>query len=95
MILNAVGGECLDNCDALKQDTALQEPSGHGLPSPEAARKFLYKFHGETQAVAQQAQFSGKAREENARLRGWGQANVDVLQELGRRLPDQKIATID
>lgn len=37
VILNAVGGECLDDLEALKQDGALQELIGHAIPSPEAA----------------------------------------------------------
>ena len=97
VILNAVGGECLDDFEALKQDTALQELIGHGIPSPEAARKFLYQFHSEAAADSQQPQLAEASGvpEENARLRGLGQVNVEVLKELGRRCPDQKIATID
>jgi len=46
LILNAAGGECLDDFAHLRQD-GVRELIGHDLPSPEAARKFLYQFHDE------------------------------------------------
>jgi hypothetical protein len=46
VILNAAGGECLDDFAPLRQD-GVRELIGHDLPSPEAARKFLYQFHDE------------------------------------------------
>src|SRR5919109_4101032 len=47
VILNAVGGECLDDFQRLREDPGLRELVGHELPSPEAARNFLYGFHAE------------------------------------------------
>jgi hypothetical protein len=47
VLLNAAGGDCLDDFDRLREDRALAELLGHPLPSPEAARKFLYAFHDE------------------------------------------------
>jgi hypothetical protein len=46
VILNAAGGECLDDFARLRQD-GVRGLIGHELPSPEAARKFLYQFHDE------------------------------------------------
>ena len=45
--LNALGGDCLDDFERLREDEGLPEMLGHPLPSPEAARKFLYQFHDE------------------------------------------------
>ena len=42
LVLNALGGECLDDFARLREDAGLAEMLGHELPSPEAARKFLY-----------------------------------------------------
>jgi len=42
LVLNAVGGDCLEDFDALREDGGLAEMLGHGVPSAEAARKFLY-----------------------------------------------------
>ena len=44
VVLQAVGGECLDDFDRLRGDPGLAELLGHAVPSPEAARKFLYAF---------------------------------------------------
>ena len=46
VILNAAGGECLEDFAHLRQD-GVRELIGHDLPSPEAARKLLYQFHDE------------------------------------------------
>jgi hypothetical protein len=45
VLLNAAGGDCLEDFDQLRQDRALEQLIGHARPSPEAARKFLYAFH--------------------------------------------------
>jgi hypothetical protein len=38
VVLNAVGGECFDDFERLREDSGLSEMLGHGIPSPEAAR---------------------------------------------------------
>ena len=45
LVLNALGGECLEDFDRLREDEGLREMLGREVPSPEAARKFLYQFH--------------------------------------------------
>jgi len=40
VVLNAIGGQCLDDFARLREDGGLAE-MGHEIPSPEAARKFL------------------------------------------------------
>jgi hypothetical protein len=45
VILNAVGGECCDDFERLREDAGLSEMIGHGVPSPAVARKFLNEFH--------------------------------------------------
>jgi DDE family transposase len=96
--LNAAGGECLDDFAHLRQD-GLKDLIGHDLPSPEAARKFLYQFHDEQLIEqAQQRLLPGQSSyipEENAALQGLGQVNTDLVRELARRGEPQQIATID
>src|SRR5260370_5968201 len=98
VILNAGGGECLEDSARLRQD-GVRGLSGHELPSPEAARKFLYQFHDEQLIEqAQQRLLPGQTSyipEENVALRGLGQVNVDLVRELARRGEPQKIAMID
>jgi len=98
LILNAAGGECLDDFAHLRQD-GLKDLIGHELPSPEAARKFLYQFH-EDGLIEQAQQRLGPGQvsyipEESAGLQGLGQVNTDLVRELAQRGEPQKIATID
>lgn len=99
LVLNALGGECLEDFGPLREDDGLSEILGHELPSPEAARKFLYQFHDEEKLhQAQEELVAGQVSyipEESEALRGLAQVNQDLVQEIGRRCADQKIATID
>ena len=36
LILNAVGGDCLEDFDRLREDAGLAQMMGHEIPSPEA-----------------------------------------------------------
>ncbi len=99
VILNAAGGDCLEDFEHLRADEGLAELIGHEVPSPEAARKFLYQFHDEAKVEeAQQRALSLGQRSyipgENAALQGLGSVNREMIQEFGRRTGD-KIATID
>jgi hypothetical protein len=99
VLLNGAGGECLEDFEQLRQDTVLAELIGHRFPSPEAARQFLYAFHDEEKIKA--AQLRRKPEqiayipEEGAALAGLGQVNRELVQRLGRRCPEQRIATVD
>lgn len=99
LILNAVGGECLEDFDRLREDAGLAPLIGHEIPSPEAARQFLYQFHDEGKmAEAKQQLPLGQVAYipgENEPLAGLAQVNRDLVTELGRRCPEQKIATVD
>ena len=74
VLLNGVGGDCLDDFEQLRADAGLSQMLGHGVPSPEAARKFLYEFHEEENiAAAKQARLPGAIAYipgENAALHG-------------------------
>ncbi len=99
LVLNAAGGDCLEDFDQLRADAGLSELLGHAVPSAEAARKFLYQFHdGEKIEQAQQALAAERVSyipEENPALQGLAQVSQDVVRELGRRCAEQKIATLD
>jgi hypothetical protein len=98
LVLNAVGGDCVEDFERLQEDAGLAEMLGHEVPSPAAALKFLYRFHDETEIEKAQQLTAGKVSyipAENEPLRGLAQVNADVVRELGRRCPDQKIATVD
>jgi hypothetical protein len=99
VLLNGAGGECLEDFEQLRQDAVLAELMGHGFPSPEAARQFLYAFHEEEKI--REAQLRRKPEEiayipeESAPLAGLGLVNRDLVQRFGMRCPHQRIATVD
>ena len=99
VVLNAVGGECLDDFQHLRDDAGLKETLGHEVPSPESARQFLNRFHSEEKL--EQAREGRKPEqiafipEEADALSGLGEVNRELVRELGRRCPDHRIATVD
>lgn len=99
LVLNAVGGDCLEDFDRLREDAGLGEMLGHELPSPEAARKFLYAFHDEGRIEQAQAELPvGQVSyipSESEALRALAQVNQDLVQAVARRCAGQKIATVD
>jgi hypothetical protein len=99
VVLNTLGEECLEDFTHLREDGGLQELLGHGIPSPEAARQFLYQFHAEEKIEEAKRQRPPEQiafiPEENKALAGLGEVNRELVQELGRRCPDQRIATVD
>ena len=99
VILNAAGGECVEDFRRLRQDPGLAEMIGHGLPSPEAALQFLYAFHEEERIEeAQQRRLPGQIAyipDETRALEGLGRVNRDLVQGFGERRSQQRIATVD
>jgi hypothetical protein len=98
VVLQAVGGDCPDDFEVLREDAGLGEMLGHPLPSPEAARKFLYQFH-DSEAIVEAQQRLPRGRvsaipSETAPLRGLAAVNQQLVREFGRRC-EQKIATVD
>lgn len=86
LVLNALGGDCLEDFERLREDPGLAEMLGHPLPSPEAARKFLSQFHQQEKLTqAQQELPLGQASyvpEESRPLRALAQVNEDLVGEL-------------
>src|ERR1700730_13330900 len=92
VLLNAAGGECVDDFAHLRSDPGLAELIGHELPSPEVARKFLNAFHEEEKIEeAQQRRLADEIAyipEENRALEGLGRVNRDLIHRLGERCAD-------
>src|SRR3989475_4260238 len=97
--LNGRGGECLEDFEQLRADAGLAELVGHGMPSPEAARNFLYGFHEDAKIEEAQLRLKGAEKayipDETIGLQGLGSVNRVAIAEVGARCPDQKIATVD
>jgi hypothetical protein len=99
VILNAVGGDCVDDFKRLREDGGLKEMIGHELPSAEAARQFLNAFHQDEKIEqAKQRRLPDQMAyipEETAPLEGLGGVNRDLVQRFGERCTGQRIATVD
>jgi len=99
ILLNAAGGDCLEDFRRLAEDPGLPALLGHALPLPDAARKFLYAFHRDEAIVTAKAQRpAGQVAfipEDTEPLQGLAQVNVDLVRAVAARCPDQRIATID
>lgn len=99
VVLNALGGECLEDFTHLREDGGLKEMLGHEIPSPEAARQFIYHFHAEEKIEEAKQRRVGEQIAfipgENEALAGLGEVNRELVQELGKRCPEQRVATVD
>jgi hypothetical protein len=99
LVLNALGGECLDDFERLREDVGLAEMVGHEMPTPKVARTFLYAFHDQERVEAAQQELPvGQVSyipTESAPLRALAQVNQDLVGEVGRRCAGQRIATVD
>jgi len=99
VILNAAGGECVDDFRRLRQDPGLAEMIGHERPSAEAVRQFLYAFHEEEKIEeARPRRLPGAIAhipEETPPREGLGRVNRDLIQRFGERCPNHRIATVD
>jgi hypothetical protein len=83
-VLNALGGDCLEDFSRLREDEGLAEMLGHEIPSPEAARKFLYECHDESKLEQAQKELPvgqvSYIAEESAALRALAQVNQEIVQ---------------
>src|SRR4030042_202090 len=46
VLLSALGGDCIEDMERLRQDEGLGAMLGYCPPAPETARQWLDKFHG-------------------------------------------------
>jgi len=63
VILSALGGECVEDFQALRSDLGLAAMLGYQLPAPSTARSFLDRFHDEKAMAERPAQGSFIPRE--------------------------------
>jgi len=99
VILNAAGGECVEDFERLRGDPGLAEMIGHAVPSPRAALEFLQAFHQEEKIEeAKQQRLPEQIAyipDETPALEGLGRVNGDLVRRFGERTPDQRMATVD
>lgn len=87
------GGERCEDLEVLREDRALAELLGHGLPAPQTARDFLDAFHAEDLPLLQRGAHS-RVPAESAPLAALGGVNRVVVASMQQRVP-QRTATLD
>lgn len=95
----AAGIDCLDDFQVLREDKALGRLREMGMPSPDAARRFLYAFHEEELVEKAKSQrppgIESYIPEESKSLQGLGQVNVDLIRALVAALGGIQKVTLD
>lgn len=97
VLLQASGGDCLDDFLRLQADAALAEMVGHELPSPTRAKEFLYDFHDDSREKSDREQrmlMPSFVPAESGALGGLAEALRGTAASLQRERPQAK-ATID
>lgn len=91
------GGECLDDFTRMGEDTGLPHLLGYKVPSPDAARRFLYEFHDEAIMAKRPLDTKAWIPPESRPLQGLGQVNRDLIHRVVDILPpkDTRRATLD
>ena len=57
-LLSALGGDCIEDMERLRQDEEMEALLGYRPPAPETARQWLDRFHDETLMTGQLSQSS-------------------------------------
>jgi hypothetical protein len=89
VLLNAIGGDCLEDLKGIGADKGLCRLLERSMASPETARKFLYEFHDDALIEkAKAALVEGEVAyvpEENEALRGLGLVVRDFIRAVALR----------
>jgi len=94
VLLSALGGECLEDMERLRQDRGLAALLEYTPPAPETARPWLDRFHDEPLMVQRPAQGSFLPAE-SVGLAGLKEVNRRVIQAYGTAVQPGKEVTLD
>lgn len=78
MLLSALGGDCIDDMERLRQDKGLEAMLSYRPPAPETARQWLDKFHDE-RLMAERPLQGAFIPPESDRLVGLKEPNRQVI----------------
>ena len=78
VLLSALGGDCIEDMERLRQDEGLESMLGYRPPAPETARQWLDKFHDE-QLMKERPLQGAFIPPESARLVGLKEPNRQVI----------------
>jgi hypothetical protein len=94
VLLSALGGECLEDMERLRQDEGLEAMLGYRPPAPETARQWLDKFHDEELAARQPLQ-GAFIPVESAPLAGLRELNRQVVWSYVEKMKPGCEVTLD
>jgi hypothetical protein len=94
VLLSALGGECVEDMERLRQDKGLEAMLGYQMPAPETARQWLDKFHDEG-LMSGQAQRVAFIPVESAPLAGLREPNRQVILSYIEKMKPGQEVTLD
>ncbi len=83
ILLQAAGGECVQDIRILSADLGLERMLGRKLPSPDALRDFLADFH-DAKLFEDRPEEGAFIPEESEALRAFAAVNTDVVKASGK-----------
>jgi len=100
VMLNAAGGDCMEDMKVLREDAAMEKMLGYVPPSVRAVGDFLAHFHDQDKRQQAQEQAQRQERlafivEENAPLQGLQRVQRALLAKLDQISALPSVATID
>jgi hypothetical protein len=94
VLLSALGGECLEDMERLRQDRGLATLLGYSPPAPETARQWLDRFHEEG-LMGQRPSQGSFLPPESAGLTGLREVNRRVVAAYVGAVQPQREVTLD
>jgi len=94
VLLSALGGECIEDMERLRQDKGLEAMVGYKIPAPETARQWLDKFHDE-ELMSRQPEQGAFIPVESAPLAGLREPNRQVIWSYIEKMKPGQEVTLD
>ena len=94
VLLSALGGECVEDMERLRQDKGLEAMLGYQIPAPETARQWLDRFHDE-ELMSAQAEQGAFIPVESAPLAGLREPMRQVIWSYVERMKPGQEVTLD
>lgn len=94
VLLSALGGECVEDMERLRQDKGLEAMLGYQIPAAETARQWLDKFHDE-QVMSSQPQQGAFIPAESAPLAGLREPIRQVIRSYVEKMKPGQEVTLD
>jgi hypothetical protein len=94
VLLSALGGECIEDMEKLRQDKGLEAMLGYQIPAAETARQWLDRFHDE-ELMAGQSPQGAFIPVESAPLAGLREPNRQVVWSYIEKMKPASEVTLD